>query len=301
MTNLALPIFFLVASITTLAVIIFRKLPQLSLLDVDSLPEVKEEKKKNQYLKLRVEKMMAKTRQSRIERWLPFWQLLRRVQLAFRRYVGKIERAVYNEAVKLHVSRPKAGKDNALGQIRATLSDAGFAFEQGDMEVAEKKYLAIIRLDPKNKEAYRGLGDVYAKLGHISEAMETYRFVHQLDPQDDYVLVKLAELMEGEGNIAAAVEYYEQALLLNDNLSGRFYKVAELLQTLGQYPTALEAVEQALELEPKNPKYLDTLIEISILVGNKDLASQGYNDLRLVNPENQRLPVFKDRIEKIQL
>jgi hypothetical protein len=71
------------------------------------------------------------------------------------------------------------------------------------------------------------------------------------------------------------------------------------LLKVGQADVAKESILQAVELEPQNPKYLDLLIEIAIICGNKDLALKGYGELRLVNPENQKLSSFKDRIYKI--
>ena len=56
---------------------------------------------------------------------------------------------------------------------------------------------------------------------------------------------------------------------------------------------------QAVELEPKNPKYLDLLIETVILCGDKDLAERAFNELRMVNPENQKLAVLRERINNI--
>ena len=102
-----------------------------------------------------------------------------------------------------------------------------------------------------------------------------------------------------QGNNTEAIQYLEQAIVLNDALSPRFYYLAELLLKTGQPATALEAVRSAIALEPKNPKYLDLLLETAILVNDKDLAEQTFSELRLVNPANQKLAGFKERIDKI--
>ena len=112
-------------------------------------------------------------------------------------------------------------------------------------------------------------------------------------------MVKLAEIAESQGDLEEAIGYYQQAVLVNDSFSPRFYHLAELLVKVGQPQVAVESILQAVELEPQNPKYLDLLIEIAIICGNKDLALKGYGELRLVNPENQKLHSFKDRIYKI--
>ncbi len=143
------------------------------------------------------------------------------------------------------------------------------------------------------------MGDAYLAKNSLEEARQTYRFVLQLEPDDDSVMVKLAEIAESQGDVEEAIEYYQHAVLVNDALSPRFYHLAELLLKVDQASVAKEAVLQAVELEPKNPKYLDLLIETAIICGDRVLAQKGYNDLRLVNPENNKLNDFLDRINKM--
>ena len=112
-------------------------------------------------------------------------------------------------------------------------------------------------------------------------------------------MVKLADMAEKKGDLDKAIDFYQQAVVLNDSLSPRFYHLAELLLRVKEPQVAKEAILQAVELEPKNPKYLDLLIEIVILCGDKDLAAEAYNELRLVNPDNQKLADFQDRISRM--
>ena len=76
-------------------------------------------------------------------------------------------------------------------------------------------------------------------------------------------------------------------------------KIADLLIEIKSYEPACDAIQQAVELEPQNPKYLDKLVEISVLCGDKKKAEEAYNQLRMVNPENQKLVVFKDKIDQL--
>ena len=141
---------------------------------------------------------------------------------------------------------------------------------------------------------------MYEKLGQNKEAEETYKFLHYLVPNDDLVLVSLAELSEKNDKNTEAIQYYEKALLLNDSVASRFAKLAALLENEKQYAPALEAMQQAVELESQNPKYLDNLTELAIMVGNKELAEEGYGKLRLVNPDNQKLPLLKEKIQSLE-
>ncbi|MFA5937320.1 MAG: tetratricopeptide repeat protein [Candidatus Paceibacterota bacterium] len=299
-----LPLSLMVASLGAILMIVFRKFPQLSLLDVENIPEVKEEKKKEEFLKKHIEKKATKSQKEREEQWKPIVRKLKEIQLAFRKYVGRVERMIVREKTRRieEVSREAAPQEAAPEketEMRTLLNDAEFAAGNNNLSDAEKKYIAAVRLDPKNKDAYLGLGEVYRKQGQYEEAVETLRFVTQLDPSDDRAFARLAEIAEANGNTEQAIEYYEKAVLLNDSTPSRFAKLAELFAGIDQHRTALEAIAQAVELEPHNPKYLDSMAEISILVGNKAAAERAYTDLRMVNPEKEKLGMLRDRIDKM--
>ena len=186
-------------------------------------------------------------------------------------------------------------------QIKELLHEAQTALMSGAYDTAEKGFIAVISLDAKNAAAYQGLGDVYFAERQFTEAQQTYRYAIFLDKHNEQALIRLAEIAEAENVFESAVEYYQQAVLLNDNISSRFLKLYELLTKLGQPETALVAIQEALNLEPQNPKYLDNFIEASIIVGNKNLAEDGYQRLRMVNPENQKISTFRERIDLIIL
>jgi hypothetical protein len=82
-------------------------------------------------------------------------------------------------------------------------------------------------------------------------------------------------------------------------LSSRFYHLAELLIKADHPEIAKESIIQAVELEPKNPKYLDLMTETGILCGDKVLADTGFQELRLVNPQNNKLESFQARINDL--
>jgi tetratricopeptide (TPR) repeat protein len=303
------PFFLIIVALGVIIVLIIRKFPQLSLLDIDTIPEVIVEKKKNTLLKRRIQKQNARQKNAILSRLQPMFDFFRRVQSKFRAYVGRVERGVHAHVEKKESTEKskknipprerEEGRKTDRQKTEAVLNDAHVAAGEQDWDEAEKKYIAAIRLDAKNKQAYRGLADVYAAQHQYDEALETYRFILQLDPKDDTILARLGDIAGECGNMEDAVNYYQQAVLINPNLSNRFARLADLLYQIQQYDTALEAVEQAVELEPENPKYLDMLTEISIMSGNQERALDAYNRLRMANPDNKKLSAFKDRIDKI--
>lgn len=291
------PFILIVLSLAVMIFVVVKKFPQLTLLDVNSIPEVKVEKKKNEFYKKRAEEG-AKGKSIKTKKFLqPFVQKWRDLQLVFRKYVGQVQRQMIEKSEKKKVGLEKVDKTE---ELKIVLQEGEYALGQGDFDTAEKKYIEAVRLDPKNVEAYYGLGNVYYVQDQIEEALETLKFVLQLDENDIKTLVKLAEIEEERNDIETAVEYYQRVVLVEDNNPHRFAKLADLLVEIKKYDTALEAVAQAVEIEPQNPKYLDKMIEISVLCDNKKVAEETYQKLRMVNPENQKLVSLKVRIDEME-
>lgn len=298
-----LNVFFLLIILAALAVIVFlviSKFPQLSNLDLHNLPEEKIYQKKREIINKRIEKSSSHLKTKLSKLLIPIGKIWGRLQLQFRIYVGKIERLLHHEQVLKTKQKNKTisteEHEEKIGQL---ISDGEQQLKAGNYDKAEELFISAIKIDPKSTVAYRGLGDTYLAKNSTEEARQTYKFLIRMEPDDDSVLVKLAEIAESQGDLEEAMQYYQQAVLVNDSFSPRFYHLAELLVKVGQPQVATESILQAVELEPQNPKYLDLLIEIAIICGNKELALKAYGELRLVNPENQKLHSFKDRIYKI--
>ena len=290
----------IIACLLVIIFIIVRKVPQLSNIDLINLPEEQQSQKKRALISRQIDERGRMIK----EKYLPFvispikklWGI---VQLKFRIYVGKIERLWLHEQHTKKIAKQQIEPEVDITKLSNLLTEADQSLSFNNLDRAEELYIAAIKIDQKSAPAYRGLGNTYFSKGAMEEAHQTFQFVLQLEPDDDSVLVKLAEIAENQGDLEEAIDYYQRATVVNDSLSPRFYKLAELLQKVGQNDVALDAILQAVELEPKNPKYLDLLIETAIICNNKEVAAKYYNELRLVNAENQKLDSFRDRIDRM--
>ena len=290
------PFVLIILSLAIIIIVVVRRFPQLTLLDVDSIPEVKVERKKIELLKKRLAKESAVVDAKRREMMKPVIQKFKEIQLVFRIYVGKVHQRLleYNKKKKeLRESNKEVVNSNIL------LQSAETALNQKDFDTAETKFIDAIKIDPKNAAAYRGLGQVYLQNGELEEAREAFEFILKLNPDDDDAMVKLAEIMRTVGNKEKAIEYYEGSIVIDDHKASRFFALAEILSEVGRDDLALEAIRQAAELEANNPKYLDMLVEFGVKCGNKEIAEEAWQQLRMVNPENNKLTILKDKIDKM--
>lgn len=276
--------------------IIIRKFPQLSLLDVEHVPDEWQAQKKKELIAARVAEESRKKMDEMSAKLTPVRRLWARLQLQFRIYFGRIQRLWLQEKVKdVTGNRVLRGQEREA-RLNELLQEAYEHVRTEKYDLAEGLFIAAIKMSPNAPEAYRGLGETYLAKGAHAEARETYRFLLKILPEDDTIMVKLGDIAEQQGDIDEAIGYYEQAVVANDAHSARFYHLAELLVRVKQPQVAKEALLPAIELEPRNPKYLDLLAEIAILCGDKPLAERALKELRIANPENQKLETLRVRI-----
>jgi tetratricopeptide (TPR) repeat protein len=282
------------------AVIIVRKFPKLANLNTQDLPQEKFLRKKREIIFRRLEKqgLYIKKKLSKLLR--PFKEYWDKSQGRFRIYVYKIQRLWQHEQAAKKEIEQTGHLENKEEKLAQVLAKAEEKIKANELDAAESLFISAISIDHKSAVAYRGLGDVYLAKKELEEARQTYLFLLRLEPDDDCVAVKLAEIAESQGNLEEAIEHYQKAVLINDSFAPRFYHLAELLLKIEQPKAAIEAAKQAVELESQNPKYLDLMTEIAIICGDKELAQKSYDQLRLVNPDNQKLNSFRERIQVLK-
>lgn len=290
------PVILFLVSAGLVGFVLSKKWRQVSLLNVDSIPEVKEQRKKEEILAKRIELQAQSLQETLKKQLVPVVESYQQFRIAMRSHISRIEK----EMVR---SKRKAAKVAAAAvdpvELAQVLEGAHRFASAKEWQKAEEAYIAILRTAPKNIEAYRGLAKVYYEQDQLKEAKETYQFVLHLESQDDGAYAMLGDIAMEEKKYDEAVEAYQQAVLINPQLSPRFFKLSEAFLALSQPQTALEAIKQAVSLEPQNPKYLDSLVETAILCREADVATEALQQLRMVNPENQKLVLFKEKISAL--
>ncbi len=183
-------------------------------------------------------------------------------------------------------------------ELNNKIVDADELVKQENLEEAEKIYLEVAAVEPKNAKAFLGLAKIYLKRKDFEHARELYSYVLKLDKQTDRALKGLGNVAAGEGNWEEAKHKFEESLESNEH-PGYYLELAEAEYNLGNPGKALTSIRRASEIEPNNPKYLDFLIDAAIINKNKILALDAFNKLKKINPDNNKLDEFKKRIQEM--
>ncbi len=280
---------FIALCVAAIAAIVIRKFPQLTLIDVEALPKERETRKKKDIIHERVGRLVAEWWKNFAARVSPGIWALRR---AFRRAYTKVLNLDYNFQGKPPAAAPVPLAD-ARASVERMLEEARAAAKEGRTEQAEKRFVEIIKLDQKNTEAYRGLGDLYLETKHYAQAQETYAFLVKMAVRNCCLAHKGRACSEKDvKNLTPC----PASPVVQGEIAKNYYGLAAACRAAGDLPGARLALEGAVAHEPTNPKHLDLLIETCILEGDKERALEVFEKLKQANPENQKLGALLEKI-----
>ncbi|PIP33935.1 hypothetical protein COX69_03935 [Candidatus Falkowbacteria bacterium CG_4_10_14_0_2_um_filter_48_10] len=265
-----IPFAAILIALAVIIVIVARKFPLLASLNVETIQAEREARFKERIISNRLKRAAAKWKTRWGKAWRPLFNLsAAAVKKAYERL------REYNQQSLSGGRSGLADNDDAVSFLNEALEFS----RQENYSAAEKKCIAAIGLEPKNYDAFRQLGKIYLAENNFSDAVQA--FEHILKLQDE---AQAAGAPEADGGL-------ERSLILFD------LSAAE--RGAGNLPAALSAANKALRLEPNNPRYLDTVIELCIITKDKFGAREALEKLATVNPENSKIGEFKKQIEQI--
>lgn len=251
----------LILILLSIGVIVFITVRKFPVLSNVDVENIPEEKEK---------RFKEKIISNRLKRSVTMWsskfvRLLRPLWQAMSDFLKWAFRKLY-ELKESYKSEPILKEADFKAGIGRLLNEADGLVEKDNLGLAEKKLIEVINLDNKNIEAFKKLGALYFKQRNFNEAKETFSHVLKLTEDDDSEI------------------YFDLSLIYKE---------------LGDIEQAIANINNALRAEPNNPRYLDTLLDISIINKDKVLALKAYKKLKEVNPENQKLSELKKQIDEL--
>jgi tetratricopeptide (TPR) repeat protein len=283
-----------VVSAAALAWIVGRKLPQLALIDVDALPKEKEQKRKNEIIGERANRLAEGWARAFLEFVGP---IASRVRQAFRRLYRRVR--TIDESLNKPVGAsvvPRPAPSDLKETTTRLMLQAIELLKDDRVQEAEKKYIEIISVDPANLDAFRGLGQLYMDAKNYAQAKETYEFLVKAAVQACCGRKKVKMLIGRFGSAPVSCNAPASALAA---VAKDFFNLGLACRAAGDTAGARLALEQSVAYQPSNPRHLDMLIETCIVVGDRRRAAEALEKLREVNPENQKIAAFEEKIASL--
>jgi len=293
-----LNIILIIVIIIALAIIIFiiiKKFNKMALIDVENAPEAKQGEIKRKIIEEKLKRNFLAGFDRLKVLTLPWFKKIMDKLNEFVKKIIELEEEYRFRALNLRL-KDKIYKDQRISKL---FREAENLKLQEKYEPAEKKYIEILKIDSYNLDAYKGLADIYWLEKNYEQAKETLEYGLKLSNNDDSLYRQRARISSVKGDLKKAEADYLQSINLNNQNSINFYELGSIYLQLEELPKAIEMAKKAVFLEPNNPKYLDFLLEISLLIKDKVLAIDAWDKLKQVNPENKKLGEFKERIENL--
>lgn len=284
----------IIVSLTIILFIIFKKFPIISSINIDKIPRHKQKELKDGLLEERLKRKFLFFKEKTSSKAKPFKDNLKNKLKKI--YIKILE---LEKQYKKDINKEK-GPEEIKSKIDLLFDEAKELVKNEKYNEAEKKYIEIISLDNRNKEAYKSLAEIYLQLKQFEHAKDTYKFILKMDSLDNSVYSGLGRIATQEGNFKEAEKEYLQSISINNQIASNYIDLGDIYLALDKKGKALESYQEAVKLEPNNPKNLDKLVEMAIELKNKHLAQSAYEKLKEVNPENQKLRELEEKISLLK-
>ncbi|MFZ4631644.1 MAG: tetratricopeptide repeat protein [Patescibacteria group bacterium] len=262
-------IILIIISIIVILAIILKKFPALAILDINNMPGEKEAKFKEKIIKQKVERDLARVGSIFARVWLFISRYSSDFLKSSQTQLKKIKLSYKNSAKIPHIEKQKIIKDLFVSYFDL--------LKKENLAEAEEKLVEIISLDQKNLSAFFKLASLYDEQKKWSEARQTYEYA-----------LKLARQYKDDETIMEELTIQEI-----------YFSLAWVERESGDIEAALENIKDALDLEANSPRYLDLILDLSIMKKDKELAATSLEKLATVNPENQKIDEWKNIIDKL--
>ena len=157
------------------------------------------------------------------------------------------------------------------------LSAAEKFVQQGKLLNAIAEYDKVLKHDTKDLTVNNTIGDLYARLGDMSKAIEYFKTVGDAYAAQGFTVKgiamykKIAKLHPSVDSTLKLAELYTQQGLFND-ARAQYLQVAEDFMKNGDLEQAVRLFQKVLEMDPENVPMRVKLAEVYVRLGKKKEA-----------------------------
>lgn len=278
-----------------------RHFSQLAALDISTIPQAQEKIIKHSLVSDRLARKWKTYFFGIAERCAPLVRGWKKIQQLFRDTANKVaDQYRQLEWKKQWVEWRGRDRHERRAHILGLLEKADTLRHEQKYKEAEPIYVEVISLEPKNVSAYFGLGKNYWRAEKFVDAEQAFQhIVETLDHNHVLAWAFLGRTLKAQNKWAAAAAAFERALQLDGSLAKRWVDLGDCVLELGGVAEAKVAYKKAVATEPNNPWVLDRYIETSIISGDKRHALEALAQLKLANPDNQKVEEWEKRIREM--
>jgi tetratricopeptide (TPR) repeat protein len=143
---------------------------------------------------------------------------------------------------------PKLAIKHESPQLRQALSYAERLYTEKHYVTAEKAYVAVLKLDHRNLQAYNRLGIIYSAQKNYKEAIQCFEVAARFVPSAT-TLFNLGLAFYENHNYVKAIATIKKSIMFEPSVA-RFVALAKAYDKIADVKGKLDALESAVAIEP---------------------------------------------------
>ena len=252
----------LIAAAVVLVYFVAKQWKKMELLDLKAMPKAKLKSKKYELIEGR---MMRKGKDATTK----VKGILSPVTASFKKTFDGMYKRIHELERKYRHATPEPktqeDKEKTRQKVSTLIEQGAKLYKEENYGEAEAIFLDIVRINPKEVEAYEYLGEVYLEKKEYDHAIETLEFARGLNPNEDRIYYDLGMVHHSQGNFDKAMSY----------------------------------LKECVELAPNNPRNLNALLSLAIEIKDRFVAKEALRKLKESNPDNQKLGELEQVVKEL--
>jgi predicted aspartyl protease/Tfp pilus assembly protein PilF len=164
------------------------------------------------------------------------------------------------------------------------LEKATRAMRQGEFEVAEALYRALVEKDPKDVPARLGLSFALLKQRNLRGAYEQAARVLTLEPNSARAHALLGSALLASGDFKNSIEEFRNALMIKNDEALAIAGLSMINFYENRATIALAGLRRAVYLDPKEPDYIFSFAQAAARSEQYREAADAYEDFLRIAP-----------------
>lgn len=164
--------------------------------------------------------------------------------------------------------------------------------QKKELQKAVAEYEEALKVSPSHPKAHLLLGMTYANLGDFEKAEKALQTSIQSQPS--YVgFYTLGLVYANKSDLAKAIEAFQNAIQINPTAYRGWYQLGQIHLANGDFKSAIDDYKKSVEL---NPRFWDAYQGLGVAYfwsGEKLLALEQVNQLKMVKAKEKALQLEK--------
>lgn len=144
-------------------------------------------------------------------------------------------------------------------QVQQLLQQAGAAFSQGNLLVAEQVSQQILTRLPHEPNTHHLMALVRKRQGRLADAEAHFGKALVGQPDNPQILSNFGNLLKDLGRFEEAIDQYQRAVAKHPGFADAYFNLGLAFQAEGDFSSAIEPLSEACRLKPTDPRYANAL------------------------------------------